>query len=269
MAGVSYYGITFPEWWTGKTGREIRRRGGKDGQILGLYLQSNRHANMIGLYRLLEDDVENETGLKAREIARAFAVIDSAGFARYDVGSSYVWVLSMARIRLGLKVGAVLDPDDNRVTACNRLYQAVDANPFLGDFYDRNRKLLHLKKRREGSGLVVDPSPVHHGSPLPRGLEGAYKPVTDPGTGDQDQVQERARRLSPSPAPSGVEPNPRVIRELVGHVLAQADPSEDFAGLKELAKRACAKHRLVYDADVVGSALEQALARQQRKRATH
>jgi hypothetical protein len=151
----SYYGVIFPEFWTGTTGRELRRQGGKDAQILGLYLASNRHANMIGLYRLLVDDVKHETGLSVTAIARSYSVLQKAGFAIFDTVSSFVWVYQMARFRLGLKNGATLDAEDKRVPAVNGLYHALEGNPFLGDFYDQNRSALKLKKRRDAIGLVV------------------------------------------------------------------------------------------------------------------
>ena len=59
----SYYGVVFPEFWTGPTGRQLREHGGKDAQLLGLYLISNRHTNMLGLYRLRIDDIRHESGL--------------------------------------------------------------------------------------------------------------------------------------------------------------------------------------------------------------
>jgi hypothetical protein len=154
-AGVSYYGVIFPEFWTGHTGRLLRAQGGKEAQVLALYLTTNRHANMIGFYSLLADDVRHETGLTGKAIARGFAITAATEFATFDAGSSVVWVRQMARFRLGLRAGAKLAADDNRVAACNRLYHGLPANPFLGDFFDLNHSLLRLSRRRENLGLVV------------------------------------------------------------------------------------------------------------------
>jgi hypothetical protein len=175
----SYYGVIFPEFWTGRTGRELRERGGKDAQVLGLYLVSNRHANMLGLYRLLVDDVKHETGLGWKSIDRAIGAIAISEFATFDVGSSFVWVRQMARFRLGLKAGESLNADDKRVTGVNRIYQALDLNPFLGEFFDVNRSMLRLKKRREGTGLVVPFTSDHKMSSLGRALEAPCKPDTE------------------------------------------------------------------------------------------
>lgn len=187
----SYYGVTFPEFWTGATGRALRREGGKPGQILALYLTSNRHSNMLGLYRLLPDDVTHETGLTAKELVRAYAATALVGFAEFDAASAFVWVRTMARFRMGLRVGQTLKPDDNRVRAVNRLYQGLDPNPFLGRFFDLYRDVLRLPTGRAPQGIVVPytcPSPLEGlGSPS----EAPCKPVNrDQRSGNRDQSTE-------------------------------------------------------------------------------
>lgn len=57
---------------------------------------------------------------------------------------------------------------------------------------------------------------------------------------------------------------PGAIQPLIFDVVKKADRRETFTDLKELAKSACAKARIVYDAEIVGSALEQALARHRK-----
>lgn len=167
---MSYYGIVFPEFWTGPTGRELRKRGGKEAQLLALYLATNRHANMLGLYHLLIEDVRHETGLSIRAIEKGYQVVAATEFAIFDAASAFVWVRQMSRFRLGLKNGDALDANDKRVIAINRLYHALDLNPFLGAFHDLNRKILCLKKRREGSDLVVPFAAAHYLSGLGRGI---------------------------------------------------------------------------------------------------
>jgi hypothetical protein len=171
----SYYGVIFPEFWTGHTGRELRSSGGKDAQLMALYLATNRFTNMLGLYHLLVDDIKHETGLGYLAISRALTVVRDAAYATYDARTSFVWVKQMARFRLALKPGDALAPKDHRVLAVNRVYQALPANPFLGDFFDMNAKLLRLTKRREDVGrrtdFVVDTNHDHKMS----SLQGASK----------------------------------------------------------------------------------------------
>ncbi len=256
------YGVLFDDYWTGLSARAIRRRGGKDATILSLYLIANRHANMLGLYRLLDDDVKFEVSLGVARIRKAYGALADAEFAAHDDRSGFVWVYQMARIRLNLEPGQPLDPDDKRVLHINRIYTALDANPFLGPFFDANHRTLRLKKRREG-GSLVDPQPsTHHMSGLPRGSEGASKPVTEiRDQGSEIRDQRKAQRLAAREAVKHADENRGVIGALVFDLVRTAPAGTSFADLKELAKDACAQHRIAYDGATVSQALEEALAR--------
>jgi len=266
----SYYGIVFPEFWTGDSGRQIREQGRCEAQLLALYLVSNRFANMIGLYRVLVDDMRRETGVSTRAIARSLDVLQEAEYAAFDAPSSYVWVRHMARFRLGLKAGEAIDPDDNRVVAINKLYHAIDPNPFLAEFFDTNRKLLALKKRRASTGLW---SPLSS-STTSRPFEGASKPlgsqVQRSGTGIRDQRSGSGKSAATVVAADSLsteaQQNRAVIRELAIDIIRGAPTDTSFADLKSLVKDACFDRHIAYDAEVVGSALEQALARVEARR---
>lgn len=84
-------------------------------------------------------------------------------------------------------------------------------------------------------------------------------PVQDSTTQDSTQNdQERGRETRP-PASSPVE-NVRVITRLVRQ-LRKEHPVAGFADLKDLAKAACAQHRIAYDAEAVGRAVDAALSK--------
>lgn len=212
----SYYGVIFPEFWTGLTGREIRLTGGKNAQLLSLYLATNRHANMLGLYHLLVDDVHHETGLSLKAIERGYQVVATTAFATYDAATAFVWVRQMARFRLGLQNGVGLHPDDKRVMAINRIYHALPQNPFLGEFFDVNRKLLCLKKKREVALYVVPFDANHYMS----SLEGASKALPSQITdlqitdvqGSEIRSAECRDQITPPTPPSAKGGNPRLTR---------------------------------------------------------
>lgn len=206
---MSFYGVIFPEFWTGRTGRDLRARGGKEAQLLGLYLATNRHANMLGLYRLLVDDVKHETGLTLNAIERGYNVTTVTEFAVFDPASSYVWVRQMARFRLGLKTGDRLQAQDKRVMAINRLYTALEPNPFLAAFFDLNHDTLKLHKRRMASGLVVPPTGDHDIDPLTRGMQAPYKPVTEIRVQSTEiKVQRSGTEGAPKARPDGPDAVP-------------------------------------------------------------
>lgn len=191
----SYYGVIFPEFWTGTTGRELRAHG-KDAQLMGLYLATNRHANMLGLYRLRIDDVRHETGLGTKAIEKGLLAAASTGYALFDAATEFAWVRQMARFRLGLKAGEGLREGDKRAGAISRIYHAVESNPFLGEFHDVNKKILPLGRRRDSVGLVVpfssDPQIQPHSQPLGSPFGGGSPDTeSDPGNRDQNQKQQQ------------------------------------------------------------------------------
>jgi hypothetical protein len=255
VAAGSYYGIVFPEITTGRTGRAIQRLGGHTAQLLQVYLTFTRHANMIGLYRLALQDVGYELAMREKHVVAALATIEEAGFAHYDVATEFVWVVNMARVRLGLEPGQALASNDKRIVGVNRLYHAIDTNPFLGPFFDRYARTLHLSKRRdpqeEGASSVAA-SPFDGAS---EGLGSQYQYQKQDQ--DQKQDQEKARR-SRVASPSPVE-NLRVITRLVRELRLE-HPDAGFADLKDLAKSRCAQLRIAYDAEAIGKAVDSALS---------
>lgn len=198
-----YYGVIFPEFWTGTTGRQLRAHG-KDAQLIGLYLATNRHANMLGLYRLGLDDVRHETGLGTKAIEKGLQAAAQTGYALFDAVTEFTWVRQMARFRLGLKAGESLRDGDKRAQAISRIYHAIESNPFLGDFYDANRKLLPLGRRRESVGLVVSLGRDHKIEPHIRGYQGA-SPDTETDTETEIRQQDQIQN-PPNPPKGGPRP---------------------------------------------------------------
>lgn len=176
----SYYGIVFPEFWTGLTGKAIRSAG-KDAQIVALYFMTCRYATMIGLYRALVDDIHAETGIGIKGLGKALDALQRLGFADYDATTQHVWVREMAKFRLSLQKKSPLDADDNRVKGAQNLYDRLSDNPFLGTFFDRYAKEIRLKHRREIVAMTATPLYVAPSKPL----QGPRSQVTD--SRDQEQ----------------------------------------------------------------------------------
>lgn len=150
---MSHYGLTFPEFFTGETGKRIALEGGSDAQILGVYLTANRCATMLGLYPLSLAIAQAEIrSLSTDQLLRAIGVLQRADFARFDEPTETVWVLEMARIRLQLAPKQPLKENDARIKTIQKLYDRVLPNPFLGPFHEKYRRILHLGKRRRFEG---------------------------------------------------------------------------------------------------------------------
>ena len=56
------YATVAPQFWLGKTGRELRKKGA-EAQVVSFYLMTSPHANMLGLYYLPILYIAHETGL--------------------------------------------------------------------------------------------------------------------------------------------------------------------------------------------------------------
>src|SRR5690625_3120250 len=93
------YGKVAPQFWTGSTGKELRAHG-HEAVIVGLYLMTSPHANMIGLYYLPVLYIAHETGLGLEGARKGLQRACEAGFCTYDDTSEYVFVHAMARFQI-------------------------------------------------------------------------------------------------------------------------------------------------------------------------
>lgn len=272
MASGTYYGIAYASYWTGETGRSIRRRGGKDAQLLGAYVLFNSYMNMLGLYQLKSRDIRDELGLTPAAIERAFKVLADEQYAFYDDATAFVWVREMARFRLGIDGETPLKKDDKKVIGAQRLYSALPLNPWLGPFYDRYAKVLHLRVRREGAwkGLRQDVV-VSKGNPsdfegapkgLPRGSE-ASKQIRS-GT---ETVNTKSSALrAPHTDAETIDDNVGVITVVAHEAISLLCP--DHPDLPETVKSLCADRRIAYDSATVGKAIDSARVQRKRRQAS-
>lgn len=270
---ASYYGVLWESFWTGRTGRDLRRAGGKDAQILAAYLVSNRHANMLGLYRLSTEDIQHETGLRRREVEKALQVLEEVGFAKYDTGTEHVWVLTMVRFRLGLKPGEALGESDKRVLGVRRLYHGIADNPFLADFYLQSHAALRLDKPRDPQSVVVRVGMPSTSEGASKGLSSQVSGTSNQdqgsGSGTRSQDQEKAGR-SATHRPQPVENdavNVSVVTRLAHDVIADEGADASFADLADALKSRCAQLRVSLTPDAVTKAIESALHQRSRRRA--
>lgn len=142
------YGILPSLFWESPEGRAVQARG-KDPLIVSCYLRANRHATMLGLYRLRLDDVAFELPVlaSADAIADAFVALQDADFAQYDAHAGVVWVRDMAWQRLNLTPGRPIDPEDGRRVVLQRLFDAVPPTPLVDLFFRVYGVPLRLARR--------------------------------------------------------------------------------------------------------------------------
>ena len=163
------YATVAPQFWLGKTGRELRKKGA-EAQVVSFYLMTSPHANMLGLYYLPILYIAHETGLGFEGALKGLKSAIEAGFCSYDEDTEMVWVHEMA----AYQVGKALKPGDNRCAGVRSEYASLTENPFLSSFYERYKNDFHLNIKRETRQI----------------LEGASKGLRSQDQ-EQDQEQEK------------------------------------------------------------------------------
>jgi hypothetical protein len=137
------YGKVSPKFWTGDTGKAIKKKGA-DAVIVAVYLMTSPHSNMLGLFYQPVLYMAHETGLGIEGASKGLAECIEAGFCAYDEASEMVWVFEMATYQ----IAAALKPDDKRCKGVQKDYDALPRNPYLGEFFDRYCEAFHLQERR-------------------------------------------------------------------------------------------------------------------------
>jgi hypothetical protein len=166
------YSKVRPRFWTGDTGKVIRKLG-RDCQVIGFYLMTCPSANMLGLYYLSMPTLCHETESPFKGALKALRSLQEAKFAYYDMPSEIVYVPNMAREQIGER----LKRKDNRHVAVLRELESLRKTPFFNDFVIRYRDAFELHD------VVLEPSSA---SPL----EGPSKPLRSQEQ-EQEQKQEQ------------------------------------------------------------------------------
>lgn len=154
------YSKVAPQFWNGKTGKALKAKG-SEAVIVALYLMTCQHANMLGLYYLNVAYIAVDTGLGMEGATKGLQGACEVGFCHYDEDSEVVWVVEMA----AYQVGERLDPKDNQVKGIQRQYDALQDNPFLGQFYERYGAAFCMSHSR---GEVKAPASPSEAPPKPR-----------------------------------------------------------------------------------------------------
>ena len=171
------YSIVSPHFWTGSTGKELRKY--PEAVIVSMYLLTCPHANMLGLYYLPILYIAHETGLGMDGAYKGLQWAKNSGFCDYDDTTEVVWVYEMARFQIGEK----LKEADKRCIGVQKEYNSLPNNAFLSMFYDKYHKAFCMTNKRENSIKNT------------RGLQGASMGLRSQEQ-EQEQEQENSHTLS-------------------------------------------------------------------------
>lgn len=213
------YGKVSPKFWIGATGKKLRAAG-HQAQLVGLYLMTGPHANMLGLYYLPKAFIAHETGLGFEGACKGLEGCIEAGFCQYDDDTEMVWVMEMARYQ----VADSLKDKDLRTKGVQNEYDSLPENPYLSGFYDLYGVVFCMASKRGVPTLQQAPS----------------KPL---GSQEQEQEQEQNQERKPKPTSSSgddgalVEAKPfDEFWEAYPYRVAKAEAQKAWAKIKPDAK---------------------------------
>jgi hypothetical protein len=146
------YSKVSPQFWIGTTGKALRNCG-PEAQLVALYLLTNPHANMLGLYYLPEIFVAHETGLTIEGASKGLARCIEVHFCSYDATTEMVWVHEMA----AYQIGEQLSETDKRCVGISNEYEGLPENPFLLAFYERYATAFHMCRARKSTLSATSP----------------------------------------------------------------------------------------------------------------
>ena len=126
------YARVSPKFWINLQGREIKKMG-VEAQLIALYLITNPHANMIGVYYLPITTMAHETGISYEDTLKAIEQLIECDYCSYDETFEYVWVHEMAIDQVGIQ----LKINDNRVKAINDLVEGLPELNFVSHFISK------------------------------------------------------------------------------------------------------------------------------------
>jgi hypothetical protein len=116
-----------PTFWTGKSGREIKKAG-RDAQVVAIYLGTCPSSNWIGLYYLPLPTLCHEVGIPLDNAIETLSVLAAIGFSFYDEKTDLVWIPNAAKYQ----IAAELKKGDTRIVKI-----AKDLGQFAGHRFCR------------------------------------------------------------------------------------------------------------------------------------
>lgn len=129
-----------PEFWGGHMHEKIKKLG-KDALLLAVYLKTNRHTNMLGVYYLPLAYASHDTGIAIEEIQQLLEELSGINFCHYDPLHGIVWVVDLGFIQ----TGGPLKGHDKRVIQLQKQYEALPRLIFLQALYEKYQTAYHLR----------------------------------------------------------------------------------------------------------------------------
>lgn len=142
----NFYRSVNPSFWSGKTGKYLR--GNHKAQILALYLITNQHTNMQGVYHLPIAYICADTGLTHEGALKGLESLFKGGFCEYFYDEEVVFVYKM----LAFQTGNLKKTDNRAISVCN-FYAQLEEGQIKQRFAEHYWELLGFEDKPLASPL--------------------------------------------------------------------------------------------------------------------
>lgn len=146
-----------PQIWIDEQGRKIKKLG-LNAKLISIYLMTNPHANMIGVYYLPISFIAHEVGLSIEQAETAIVSLCQIDFCSYDADTEYVWVHEMGMTQISPQLKA----KDHRVKGVNEAFNSLPELPFKQRFFEKYSEMFLLGSDELNQSLIEGAS-----KPLP------------------------------------------------------------------------------------------------------
>ena len=113
------YAKIYQGFWT--NGNDELHNLGLEARLIAIYLFSNSHRNMLGVYYLPLSYAAIDLRLPVEKVCEAMNHLCQIGYCTYDESTHYVWVYNM----IVEQVGENFDAKDNRIKGINIIWQSL------------------------------------------------------------------------------------------------------------------------------------------------
>jgi hypothetical protein len=175
------YGKVSPLFWTGKTGKALRKE--PEALIAALYLMTSPHSNMIGIYTLPILYMAHETGMTIKGASEALRRLAELDFCTYDHDAEIVFVHEMAKYQIAEQ----LSPADKQVIGVRNELAKVSVHSMATAFFDRYKEAFHLTETKGDARPSKPPTKPRAGTGAGTGPR---KDSVPDGTGSVEPVDE-------------------------------------------------------------------------------
>jgi len=134
-------------FWTDPKVRKLT----PEGRLLFLYLITNPHTHVSGLYYLPTLIVQHETGLSARALDTLSHTLSRVGIALFDPPNELVWVVKMMRFQG--------KGEKNTLSAAHHISKDIHNSFLIREFLKAYPEVEPLLKNRVSVGYAVGATP--------------------------------------------------------------------------------------------------------------